>query len=229
MSLASPADLRNLVLHWWKIIDQPHILKDQLSNFIAFDLYLTSLEKAKIMIHQAIAQNFLVEDTSLEYVALSPELRQDFLQWQEAGKKKARKIQSLLNQTWRPNPSITTDQRYHALLVDLIDVAVLERSKKMRASRINLESPDFQGKVTGYAREKNENGKDEQYPILIDIPSRKIIHNCPEFISQRMPYKQFCVHLGKVIIKLYLEDKEATITLLEDMVHHREKWVFLEK
>lgn len=226
MAFSIPSDLRGIVLYWWKIIDRPQVVKDHLYNFIAFELYLTTLNKAKKMVEQAIKMGFLQEDDSMEYVSLTKDLQQELESWQIAGREKALKIQEQLEKDWLSDKKVTINQRYNALLVDLIDPAIFEKSGTMRASWIKLESTINDPKIQGTARDYDENDNKVVYPFQIDLSDKIIAHNCPDFINLRQSKKQLCDHLGRVIIKLFSSDPEKTVELLETIVHNKSQWRF---
>ncbi len=226
MAFTIPSELKDIVLHWWKIIDRPQIHLDELCNFIAFDLYLAPLEKTKIIVQQAIRLHYLKENTDLESVSLSKELQTEFDAWQEKGVLKAKTMAAALAQPWRPKVELTQNMTYEALESDLIDVSVKEKAGKIRASAVTLEGLDFATSIHGHVKEKDKTGSPILYPFAINIKDRTILHQCPEYDSLRKNQKRFCTHLGRVIMKLYSKDKEKTIELLHDIVNHKHKWTF---
>ena len=226
MKFSPPTDLRGIMLYLWKIIDNPRILKDTLNNFIAFDLSLTTLNKAKKMVEQAIKQGYLLEDSTLEYVKLNDNLEKEFIQWQNSGKLKVKEIQKILDTTWRPKTKISVNQHYLALLVDLIDPSIYDQATKLRSSAIKILQNDFDTEISGKIKENHGEGDAQIYPFEINIKKKELNHTCPDFINIRSKKKKFCSHLGRLIIKLYAKEPEQTVALLKNIVYNREKWQF---
>ena len=88
MVFTIPSDLRDIVLYWWKIIDRPNIYLDDLYNFLAFGLFLASMDKAKSIVQEAIKLKFLIENKETESVKLSKSLETEFNAWQNSAKEK---------------------------------------------------------------------------------------------------------------------------------------------
>lgn len=226
MAFAIPSDLKNIVLHWWKIIDQPEINIDELYNFIAFDLFLAPLEKTKKIVQQAIHLEYLSEDKERESVSLSGELQQEFTTWQEKGILKAKTMAAALAQQWRPPIEITQNMTYQALLSDLVDVSVLEKAGKIRSSAVSLDLDEFSSVIEGSVKSKDKDGNSQLYPFKIDVKAHSISHSCPEYDSLRKSQKQFCIHISRVFMKLYVKDKEQTIKLMRKIVYKKSSWFF---
>ena len=64
--------------------------------------------------------------------------------------------------------------------------------------------------------------KVRRYQVVIDLENRVILHNCADW-SRCVPVKQFCKHLGKVV--MVLPKAEAT-ELLRRICLELEKWEF---
>ncbi|UYP46212.1 hypothetical protein NEF87_002497 [Candidatus Lokiarchaeum ossiferum] len=226
MAFTIPSDLKNIVLHWWKIIDQPEINVDELYNFIAFDLFLAPLEKTKKIVQQAIHLEYLSENKESESISLSDELQQEFLTWQEKGILKAKTMAAALAQSWRPPIDITPSMTYQALLSDLVDVSVLEKAGKIRSSAVSLDLVAFDDKIEGIVKSKDDGGISQSYRFKIDVKARSISHSCPEYNSLRKSQKQFCIHIARIFMKLFVKDSEKTIELLRNIVYQKSLWFF---
>lgn len=226
MSFAVPADLREIVLYWWKIIDRPTILLDELYNFIAFDLFLAPLDKTRLIVDKAIQEGYLISDPIQETVRLADDLENDFKKWQEGGIEKVQRMKDLLNQAWRPPLEISEKSVYDILQSDIADVSVREKAGKMLASAVKIDQVDFNSEIQGYGKEETEKGEDVLFPFSINVPSRIIQHNCPEYLFLRKDQKRFCPHLVRAFTKLFISDELQTQKLLRDLVDNRENWVF---
>ena len=226
MSFAVPADLREIVLYWWKIIDRPSILLDELYNFIAFDLFLAPLDKTRAIVDKAIQDGYLIADPIQETVTLSESLNSDFQAWQKMGIEKVQRMSELITQAWRPPLEITEKSVYDILQSDIADVSVREKAGKMLASAIKVEKVDFNSEIMGYGKEENEKGEDIQYPFCINVPSRMLQHNCPEYLDLRRDQKRLCPHLVRAFTKLFISNELQTQQLIRDLVDNRESWTF---
>ncbi len=226
MTFAIPSDLRQMVLYWWKIIDQPSINIDDLYNFIAFDLYLDTFENAKIYVQKAINSNFLIENEQKETIQLSNELESEFNMWQEEGRNKAQKARSIINQKWNKSFEISDNLIYDVCRMDLLDNIDIANAGRIRSSFLSIDKLDFTDKIAGKIKDKSENGKEIIYPFIIDIRNSKIIHECPEYSQVKKNQKKFCRHLGRVLMKLYSSEKTETINLIKKIVNNKDQWEF---
>ena len=226
MNFAVPADLEGQVLYWWKIVDKPTILLDELHNFIAFDLFLASLEKTKATVRNAIAKGLLVEEGDSELIRLAPPLAEKFAKWQENGHEKVLKMHKTLRHSWRLPLEITQNLTYSALLSDIIDISVYERAGKIRASAIKLSQEDFTQGIVGRALEYDADDNEIFFDFTIDPKNRVIHHACPDYLAVRKEQKTLCAHLARVFMKLYANNDTATFALVNDLVRHRDAWSF---
>jgi len=61
-----------------------------------------------------------------------------------------------------------------------------------------------------------------RYHVAIDVSNRLILHDCADW-SRCAPVKQFCKHVGKVLITM---PQEEAVSLLRKIGTEREKWEF---
>jgi uncharacterized protein YecE (DUF72 family) len=61
-----------------------------------------------------------------------------------------------------------------------------------------------------------------RYHVAIDISNRLILHDCADW-SRCAPVKQFCKHVGKVLLSM---PQEEAISILRKIGAEREKWEF---
>jgi len=61
-----------------------------------------------------------------------------------------------------------------------------------------------------------------EYHVSIDASNRLVLHDCADW-SRCAPVKQFCKHVGKVIM---IVPKEKAVNILRKMSSEREKWEF---
>lgn len=217
MVFKTPNTLDQQILYWWKILDQPQITQDELQNFIAFELFTFSLEETKKKIQQAIDQKLLTYDPVTEILELSPSLKKEFEKWQEGGKVKTKKMLEILRRKWRQPIKFDEEDLYHIYYKALVDPIIDSRASKILASAVKIETVDFKSVISG---------KVIDYPFHIDIKNKRIVHKCPEMTAFRIKEKNFCSHLGRVVMKLYLKFKEDTFSLLKDISQNMELWEF---
>ena len=222
-----PTELSEMVLYWWKILASPSINLDKLNHFIAFELFLYPLPKTKKIVKQAIRLGYLVENEDLEEVSLSSALKQKYQEWQDQGTEKIQEMRAILARKRIPTLEITANMQYEALKSDLVDILVEKKASKLLGSSIQIKQLDFSSGIVGYAREMIVSPEQEvKYPFSI-LPHKKIIkHNCPEYLSLRQHQKKFCVHLARMLMKLYSKDAESTTELIRDIVSNRLQWQF---
>lgn len=231
-STRPPTELSEMVLYWWKILASPSINLDKLHHFIAFELFLYPLPKTKKIVKQAIRLGYLIEDEDVEEVSLSHDLRQKYQEWQDHGTEKFLEMRDILSRRRAPKLEVTTNMQYEALKSDLVDIPVEKKASKILASSIEITQLDFSEDIIGNAIEyiassdTNEEDQEVQYPFSISLRTQTINHNCPEYLSLRQPQKKFCVHLARLLMKLYRKDAKNTIKLVTDIVTNRVQWKF---
>ncbi len=217
MVMKAPSKLDALLLYWWKIIDRPEISKEELQNFIAFDLYTFSLDMTKKKLQQGIDEEYLIYDPITEILKLNPALQSDFDQWQAGGRKKTKKMLNFLQKPWRDPIKFDGAQKYKIFLADLIDPITQSQASKILSSAVKIVDPDFAQLLSGTIQD---------YNFTINPKTHQITHNCPEFQSYRIKSKTFCVHLARVIMKLYTKNPEETCILIRNIVRQKDEWVF---
>ncbi|MHA1610641.1 MAG: hypothetical protein ACTSVZ_04360 [Promethearchaeota archaeon] len=217
MVMKAPAKLDALLLYWWKIIDRPEISKEELQNFIAFDLYTFSLDGTKKKLQQGIDEGFLIYDPITEILKLNPILQGEFDQWQTGGLKKTKKMIKTLKKPWRGPIEFDDAHKYKILLADLIDPITQSQASKILSSAVKIVDIDFNQLISG---------KVQDYNFSINPKTHKITHNCAEFQNYRSKNKTFCMHLARVIMKLYTKHPDETSNLIKNIVRKKEEWAF---
>jgi hypothetical protein len=228
LSFSVPSDLKDIVIYWWKILDRPIINIDALHNFIAFDLYLFSLEKTKLIVQQAIKLKYLKYNADKEEIQLGSEMLDLFEIWQAKGSEKLMKMQKVLSEKWRDKLDISDTRKYNVYINDLIDYSIQKKANKIRPSTIQISTKDFKTSIKGTISEINDEEDEITYNFDVLPKKRKISHNCPDYLELRKNRKQFCVHLAALFKKLsvYPDTKVQTKNLVEDIVNNKDKWIF---
>jgi len=91
---------------------------------------------------------------------------------------------------------------------------------KSRFKRIN----DIEDKevTVEEATDRSVKAQVREYHVSIDVPNRLVLHDCADW-SRCAPVKQFCKHVGKVMMVV---PKEKAVNILRKMSSEREKWEF---
>jgi uncharacterized protein YecE (DUF72 family) len=76
--------------------------------------------------------------------------------------------------------------------------------------------------VIEVASEENLRARVREYHVSIDVPRRLILHDCADW-NRCAPVKQFCKHVGKVMLVV---PEEVSVSVLKKMGAEREKWEF---
>lgn len=226
MNFSIPSDKRRRILYIWKIIDRPTINIDELYNFLTFELFLAPLDEVKKIIREALDLKFLVEDFKSEEVSLGESLQDEFEKWQAGGRQKIRKLHKLLNTSWRDPIEIDEKSKYEIFEEDLVEPSIKKKAGLIRSSALKIEKLDFLNEIRGKIDDKGENGQKISYSFKIFPKDRKILHDCPDYNNLRKNQKKFCIHLGRLLMKLKNKDATKTYRLLEDLVENRESWIF---
>jgi len=61
-----------------------------------------------------------------------------------------------------------------------------------------------------------------EYHVSVDVSNRQILHDCPDW-SRVAPVKQFCKHVGKVMM---VAPENVSVNILQKVGAEREKWTF---
>jgi len=88
----------------------------------------------------------------------------------------------------------------------------IKRAKDIKDDEVIIEN----------ASEENVKAKVREYNVSIDVVGRTILHDCADW-SRCAPVKQFCKHLGKVIMVV---PEDVSVSILRKMGVEREKWQF---
>lgn len=223
MVMKPPANLNDLILYWWKIIDREEIGIDEFQNFVAFELYTFSLEETKKKVQEAIDNKILLYDPTKETLQLSPALVDQFEQWQEKGKEKTQEMLKKLKAPWRQPIEFNETEQYAIYLSDIVDSNVAAKAATILSSKVKFAGSADGNLATGIA------GTVEDYEFRIDVPEQIIYHNCPEFQQFRSHQKTFCAHLARLIMKLYTKNPQEVFKLIQNIVVNKENWEFQAK
>ena len=88
----------------------------------------------------------------------------------------------------------------------------IKRAKDIKDNEVTIEN----------ASEENVKAKVREYNVSIDVAGRTILHDCADW-SRCAPVKQFCKHLGKVMM---VAPEDVSVSILRKIGAEREKWEF---
>jgi len=104
----------------------------------------------------------------------------------------------------------------HMKLDDLLHVFMddnrIKRAKSIKDNEVTIEQ----------ASEENVKAKVREYHVSIDASNRLILHDCPDW-SRCAPVKQFCKHVGKVMM---VAPQDVSVSILKKMGAERDEWEF---
>jgi uncharacterized protein YecE (DUF72 family) len=93
----------------------------------------------------------------------------------------------------------------------------MDNSRIKRAKGIRDEEVELQEATTNQVK-----ATIRKYHVAIDVSNRLVLHDCADW-SRCAPVKQFCKHLGKVLMSL---PQEKAVDILRKICVEREKWEF---
>jgi hypothetical protein len=93
----------------------------------------------------------------------------------------------------------------------------MDNSRIKRAKGIENEEVQLQEVTT-----RRIEAKIRRYRVTIDVSNRLILHDCADW-SRCAPVKQFCKHVGKVLMMM---PQETAVDILRKIGAEREKWEF---
>ena len=109
-------------------------------------------------------------------------------------------------------PEKVEEMSLQELLQGFMDTPRFKRARRIKDKEVNiLEVTDKQ--VKALIRD---------YHVLIDLQNRSILHDCTDW-SRCIPVKQFCKHLGKILMSL---PQEKAVQIMRKIYSEREEWEF---
>jgi hypothetical protein len=109
-------------------------------------------------------------------------------------------------------PEKIGQMNFDDLLKVFMDDSRITRARSIKDGEVLLEK----------ASEEDVEAKVREYRVSINVPSRLILHDCPDW-SRCAPVKQFCKHVGKVMM---LVPEDVSVSILKQMGSERDKWQF---
>jgi uncharacterized protein YecE (DUF72 family) len=101
---------------------------------------------------------------------------------------------------------------FQELLQVLVPVYKIKRAKGIKDSEVIIQEVTDE-RVSALIR---------KYHVLIDIPNQTVLHDCADW-SRCIPVKQFCKHVGKIMMSI---PKEKAIEIMKKLCSEREEWEF---
>lgn len=109
-------------------------------------------------------------------------------------------------------PEKTLQNSFQELLHLFLNDTRIKRAKTIKNKEVNLLEVSDEC-VRALIRD---------YHVLIDMQRRLVLHDCADW-SRSAPLKQFCKHLGKIMLTL---PEEKAIGVMRKIVSERDKWEF---
>lgn len=101
---------------------------------------------------------------------------------------------------------------FQELLQMLMPVYKIKRAKGIKDSEVIIQEVTHE-RISALIR---------KYHVLIDIPNQTVIHDCADW-SRCIPVKQFCKHVGKIMMSIH---EETAVEIMKKLCSEREKWEF---
>jgi len=98
------------------------------------------------------------------------------------------------------------------LLRAFMDDNRIKRAKTIKDNEVVIE----------HASEESLKARVREYNVSIDASKQLILHDCPDW-SRCAPVKQFCKHVGKVML---VAPEDVSVSILKKMGVEKEKWEF---
>lgn len=214
-----------MILYIWKIIELPHISRNDLIYIISFETFLFSPKDADDFIKKAVNNGYLIVDKN-DKLSLSEDLALELENWQakrrvdilERIKKSTSIVQNLNN--FKKNGS----NKFNTILKAFLDTGTINRAVLVSDSAINIITFDPQEKII---KAEIEGSKKTPYIIEISANEKVVKHNCHDFQTKRAQDKKFCKHLAKLFLMLKEKDEKETTLILEAITKDINKWRFI--
>ena len=101
---------------------------------------------------------------------------------------------------------------FQELLQVLMPVYKIKRAKGIKDSAVIIQEVTDE-RVSTLIR---------KYHVLIDLPNQTVLHDCADW-SRCIPVKQFCKHVGKIMMSI---PKEKAVEIMKKLCSEREEWEF---
>ena len=213
------------LVHLWKIIDLPKIVKSELKYRISFELFLKTPSEASELINSSIKKKLLILDRE-DKVALSPTLQDKLQEWQNTRKKEiSYRIKSYKNSTRQVREATSKQTSFNVLLKAFLDKGTLNRAASISNDSVNLMMIDPR---KGIIKAKVSGSEQRVYNFEYNKTNRTLSHNCQDFTNKRAQDKKFCKHITKVFLILKDKQEEKAAQFLEYIAEDIENWDFKE-
>ena len=101
---------------------------------------------------------------------------------------------------------------FKELLEVLMPPRKIRRAKRIRDEEVTVQE----------ATDRHVRAEIRDYRLLIDLKKRMVFHDCADW-SRCIPVKQFCKHVGKVMMSL---PEERAVKILRMICLERDEWDF---
>jgi hypothetical protein len=109
-------------------------------------------------------------------------------------------------------PEKIAKMKLEDLLHVFMDDNRINRAKTIKNDEVVIEK----------ASEEDLKARVREYHISIDVPSKLILHDCPDW-SRSAPARQLCKHMGKVMM---IAPESVAVSILRKIAAERDEWQF---
>ena len=230
MDLNIPTSDNDFFKYLWRIMGWKEISKSELIRTVSYKIMLPySPSHLNKKIINAIKKGFLIERD--HKITISSNLLDDL----EEEKEKSKNYFAILFPTqckWDRIEESIDNWRYSEKKSGFIDLMKLvfnkseiENGKKIQSEKIHNKDPDEKNQII---EALVEGSKGEQYILKIDIKNKIIIHDCHDFIQNKMKNNEFCKHFFRTILSLKKSSPELVELFLNRIKSNRNKWSFID-
>lgn len=117
-------------------------------------------------------------------------------------------------------------KNYVSLLKSVFSDDEMKRGRRVDRGKIHFEETDSNSQILKAAVDGSHG---ETYKIVVDVKNKKIIHDCDDFIRNRISNREFCKHFFNTMFGLRLENPKLGVQILEALKKNRNEWSFSEK
>ncbi|MHA1729177.1 MAG: hypothetical protein ACTSWY_10650 [Promethearchaeota archaeon] len=240
MILTIPDNVDDFFKQIWKIIGLQRITKEDLIYYICYKMnlpYRPTLINKKIK--EAIENGHLVElkTDSRRKLTISKKIRDELRKENDLLKIHFSSLFPIQCQWDRIEDNIDpwmfsennkdkSKDEFKTLLKEVFSPGEINNGARVELNRIKYKTLDDKGHIIDARIDGSKKGV--VYVLKIDINNRKIIHNCDDFIRNRINKKQMCKHFFKTIANLKSVSYNLGIKFLKSLKKGRDKWEFVK-
>jgi hypothetical protein len=230
MDLNIPTSDNDFFKYLWRIMGWKEISKSELIRTVSYKIMLPySPSHLNKKIITAIKKGYLIEQGNK--ITISKNILNDL----EKEKEKSKNYFPILFPTqcigdrieesidiWRYSEK---KSGFIDLMKQVFNKSEIENGKKIQSEKIQIKDSDEKNQII---EAMVEGSKGERYILKIDIKNKIIIHDCHDFIQNKMKKNEFCKHFFRTILKFKKSSPELVELFLNRIKSNRDRWQFLD-